>query len=311
MIFAIVLFVITYILMMIFSKYRAYIALGSGLIFIVSGLLPLGEIFPSIDFNVLLMIAGTPYRNQIGVGQHTLFAFFFFMLAVYLEKKKPAGSAPLYTGLTAFCLFVSYFKYTLTAPLALYFIYKKRYAEFALSVAGHIVLTGAAAIWLKKSFLYMITAPLSVASALEGEGGIDLGVFLTGKSFYAAGAVIAVMLVFLTVKMPEGMDHLLFSLLLLWAFIMTYHRTYDLFVLSAVSMLFFGTFAKDLGEKRRFFYMVYYSVLLLTVFFALRLFHESRPSVVAAALLYYLFTAVLTADALRLPKEAYCASSDK
>ena len=28
-------------------------------------------------FFMLLMIAGTPYRNQLGVGQHTLFSFFF------------------------------------------------------------------------------------------------------------------------------------------------------------------------------------------------------------------------------------------
>lgn len=45
--------------MMVFSKYRPYIALGSGLIFIVSGLLPLDKIIGSIDFNVLLMIMGT------------------------------------------------------------------------------------------------------------------------------------------------------------------------------------------------------------------------------------------------------------
>lgn len=56
---AIIIFAITYVLMMVFSKYRPYIALGSGLIFIVSGLLPLDKIIGSIDFNVLLMIMGT------------------------------------------------------------------------------------------------------------------------------------------------------------------------------------------------------------------------------------------------------------
>lgn len=59
MIPAIIIFAITYVLMMVFSKYRPYIALGSGLIFIVSGLLPLDKIIGSIDFNVLLMIMGT------------------------------------------------------------------------------------------------------------------------------------------------------------------------------------------------------------------------------------------------------------
>ena len=56
---ALALFAITYILMLVFSKYRPYIALASGLIFIVSGMLPLGSILGAIDFNVILMIAGT------------------------------------------------------------------------------------------------------------------------------------------------------------------------------------------------------------------------------------------------------------
>ena len=59
MIFAIILFALTYVAMLTFPKYRPYIALGSALIFIVTGMLPLGKILGAIDFNVLLMIAGT------------------------------------------------------------------------------------------------------------------------------------------------------------------------------------------------------------------------------------------------------------
>lgn len=59
MIPAMILFVITYALMLIFSKYRPYIALASGLIFILSGMLPFGDVLGVLDFNVLLMIAGT------------------------------------------------------------------------------------------------------------------------------------------------------------------------------------------------------------------------------------------------------------
>ncbi len=56
---ALILFAATYVLMLVFSKYRPYIALGSAAIFIVTGMLPLNEIIPNIDLNVLLMIAGT------------------------------------------------------------------------------------------------------------------------------------------------------------------------------------------------------------------------------------------------------------
>ena len=41
---AIILFAITYVLMLSFSKDRPYIALASGVIFIVSGMLPLGSV---------------------------------------------------------------------------------------------------------------------------------------------------------------------------------------------------------------------------------------------------------------------------
>ena len=56
---AIILFAATYVVMLTFSKYRPYIALASGVIFIVTGMLPLEQILPALDFNVLLMIGGT------------------------------------------------------------------------------------------------------------------------------------------------------------------------------------------------------------------------------------------------------------
>ncbi|MGI6654586.1 MAG: SLC13 family permease [Christensenellales bacterium] len=59
MTYAIILFAVTYVLMLAFGKYRAYIALGSAAIFIISGMLPVDQIFGAIDFNVLMMIAGT------------------------------------------------------------------------------------------------------------------------------------------------------------------------------------------------------------------------------------------------------------
>ena len=63
MIIAIVLFAVTYVLMLIFSKIRPYIALGSAALFIITGMLPLKEIWgmgiDAGDLNVLLMIAGT------------------------------------------------------------------------------------------------------------------------------------------------------------------------------------------------------------------------------------------------------------
>lgn len=59
MIYALILFAVTYALMLMFSAYRPYIAVGSAVLFIATGMLPFNEIVGAIDFNVLLMIAGT------------------------------------------------------------------------------------------------------------------------------------------------------------------------------------------------------------------------------------------------------------
>ena len=59
MTFAVILFALTYVLMLTFQKWRPLIALASALIFVVSGMMPVGKLMEYIDFNVLLMIAGT------------------------------------------------------------------------------------------------------------------------------------------------------------------------------------------------------------------------------------------------------------
>ena len=56
---ALILFAATYILMIVFQKYRPWIALASAAVFIISGLLPAGKALSYVDFNVLLMIFGT------------------------------------------------------------------------------------------------------------------------------------------------------------------------------------------------------------------------------------------------------------
>ena len=75
---AIFLFAVTYVLMLVFSKYRPFIALGSAVAFILTGMLPLNQIWPNIDLNVLLMIAGT-------MG----------LVALFIESKMPSLLADL------------------------------------------------------------------------------------------------------------------------------------------------------------------------------------------------------------------------
>ena len=56
---ALVLFVLMYVLMIAKPKYRPCYALVTAAIFLVSGILPFGSLAETINWNVLLMIAGT------------------------------------------------------------------------------------------------------------------------------------------------------------------------------------------------------------------------------------------------------------
>lgn len=70
---AIILFILTYILLLTFSKIRAYIAIASASIFVILGILPIEKIWSAVDWNVILMIAGT-----MGI------------VSLFIESKMPA-----------------------------------------------------------------------------------------------------------------------------------------------------------------------------------------------------------------------------
>ncbi|SHK15701.1 possible tyrosine transporter P-protein (TC 2.A.45.2.1) [Anaerocolumna jejuensis DSM 15929] len=81
MIFALILFLITYTLLLLLPKYRAVVALSSALIYIISGTLTFSKALSAIDFNVILMLAGT-----MGI------------VALFIESKMPALLADLILG---------------------------------------------------------------------------------------------------------------------------------------------------------------------------------------------------------------------
>ena len=68
-----IIFLLTYLGMIIFTNYRAQIALASALLTIVLNLIPLHTALTSINYNVLMMIAGT-------MGT----------VALFIESKMPA-----------------------------------------------------------------------------------------------------------------------------------------------------------------------------------------------------------------------------
>ncbi|MBE5784849.1 MAG: arsenic transporter [Clostridiales bacterium] len=58
-IFALIVFLLTYVLMIALPKYRPYVALTGAIVFLIAGIVPFASVVDAIDFNVLLMLAGT------------------------------------------------------------------------------------------------------------------------------------------------------------------------------------------------------------------------------------------------------------
>ena len=58
-VFALILFILTYVLMIALPKYRPWVAVTSAVIFLVAGIVPVQSLGSAIDFNVLMMLAGT------------------------------------------------------------------------------------------------------------------------------------------------------------------------------------------------------------------------------------------------------------
>lgn len=73
MIQALVIFIVTYILMISLPNYRWLVALASAALYVILGIMPLNNVLGAIDWNVLLMIAGT-----MGI------------VALFIESKMPA-----------------------------------------------------------------------------------------------------------------------------------------------------------------------------------------------------------------------------
>lgn len=187
---------------------------------------------------ISLFFMGLPWRNNIGNGQHTIMAFFFFLLAIYFSERKKEHVAGV-------ALAISFFKYTLTAPLAIYFLYKKKYKVLAVSIGIHVALTIVAAGWLKSSIWEMIVKPLQIASRFSSSGFLDIGAIVR---FENVGMIISLvvmlaLIIYVISGRYRGTDCELLSALILFSLVITYHRLYDYFVLVIPMVVY--TFRND------------------------------------------------------------------
>ena len=197
---AIILFAATYVLMLTFSKYRPYIALASGAIFIVSGMLPVDQILDSLDFNVLLMIGGT-----MGLVQLFIDSRMPARLADMIMNKVPnvqwaAVSLSLFAGLiSAFVDNVA--TVLMIAPVAIAICRKLKTnpVPFIISIAVSSNLQGAAT-------LVGDTTAIMLGSALD-MSFLDF-IWYDGKPgmFFMVelGAVFSAIIVYFTFRKDKG-----------------------------------------------------------------------------------------------------------
>lgn len=178
-----------------------------------------------------LMLFGLGWRNNIGMGQHTIFSLFFFLLAMYLSEKQRS----VFSGTM---LAISFFKYTLTVPLALYFVYKRKFRELLVSVVIHIALTIFSVFWLNDSIINLLLKPMKITTWLGAEGYIDFSAIFNLKGPISLILTATVMFAFLALAIflhrkqqeSQATDYNFFALLCYMALVVTYHRAYDFFV---------------------------------------------------------------------------------
>ena len=200
MLLAIILFAATYVLMISFGKYRPYIALASGALFIVTGMLPLGDILPALDFNVLLMIGGTMGLVQLFIDSRMPERLADIIMAKVPNVQWAAVSLSLFAGvISAFVDNVA--TVLMVAPVALEICKKLKTnpIPFLISIAVSSNLQGAAT-------LVGDTTAIMLGSALD-MSFLDF-IFYNGKPgmFFMVelGAVLSACIVYFVFRKEKG-----------------------------------------------------------------------------------------------------------
>jgi hypothetical protein len=206
------------------------ILLGAGLVATLCRLfLPNGG-WQVFAWALIAFLAGTPFLNNLGNGQHAVFALAFFPAAIWAERR---GHAKLASVLLA----VSWFKYSLTFPLSLFFVMRGRFAVLLGAAAIHAFLTLLASAWTGTDPIDLLLEPLRVIEGVGSVGHLELfglatRLGLTSKlpPLIAAFALTAAVLAAIRRGRTDD-DIQLLSLLALFAYAVTYHYPYDLVIL--------------------------------------------------------------------------------
>ena len=197
---AIILFAATYVLMISFGKYRTWFALVSGILFVLTGMLPANQILGALDFNVLLMIGGTMGLVQLFIDSHMPERMADMIMNKVPNVQWAAVSLSLFAGIiSAFVDNVA--TVLMIAPVAIEICKKLKTnpVPFIISIAVSSNLQGAAT-------LVGDTTAIMLGSALD-MSFLDF-MFYDGKPgmFFMVelGAVLSAMIVYFVFRKEKG-----------------------------------------------------------------------------------------------------------
>lgn len=188
-----------------------------------------------------IFIAGTPWRNLIGNGQHALFSMAFFLIALWYAYREK-------TIVSGVCLAISLFKYTLIGPLWLFFLYKRQYKILGIAVGIHTLLHFFSSFWLWESPLKLIRQPLLVSAVLSQKGYLDLTALFSNLTSPLAAYMLGGLLLTVTcyiIYHNKTSDLLVLSALSFVSTVIIYHRGYDYVILLFPLLLIAATPVKS------------------------------------------------------------------
>ncbi len=232
---AILIFAATYVLMLTFGKYRPYFALASGVLFILTGMLPLGNVIGALDFNVLLMIGGTMGLVQLFIDSRMPERMADMIMAKVPNVQWAAVCLSLFAGvISAFVDNVA--TVLMVAPVAIEICKKLKTnpVPFIISIAVSSNLQGAAT-------LVGDTTAIMLGSALDMTF-MDFFWYQGKPSIFFAvelGAVLSALIVYFIFRKEKGAIPKTGSL----TKVEDYVPTYLLF--GAIGLLICASFAPD------------------------------------------------------------------
>ncbi len=230
-----------------------YLWLASNFLFTFFFLSNVFKMFiPKQSFQVYLSIfclflIGTPWRNVVYTGQHILFGLCFFSFALRYRDAKP--------NLSGLFLAIAFFKYAVTFPLSLFFIYKKQYRPLLVALAIHLCLHLFISFWINVNPVTLFFEPLKLDQDIFDNGYLDfLAVSVhSGLNipmlvpYILSGIVFLVTAIILLFKINAD-DLLVLSTLSFVSLVVVYHEITDYVVL--IFPLILLLLKSSLMEKR-------------------------------------------------------------